>query len=363
MDSIRIIEPIGAMTFRRFGRLCLGPVREVCAISLCIGLAIAAIWQLNGWIEIRSLAPGLKTPNNCFRPLCGIDIDRERQSIVIQTWPCQLNEVSLDSGYLALRKTPTDLVSTATSEYNSTTIMLSQWAGDEQINQRVSILRRNEVLLSEEVRLVPASCADVHISEDGTVAALVSHEGQVLVWDLSMPVTSRREFQFGCSMMTSQLSPDGQRIFLANTKGKLSIHDTSTCHELLSLPLIPNCTRCVQWTSDGQFLAIGDHNGRIYLFETRSGSLVWKETIKTLFVRCIAISPNGQHLAVGHYDKQVLVWDLTKPSKPPQSLVGHQGVVRGIVFTSNDKTLISASHDGTIREWSVDTGKQIRQIY
>ena len=241
--------------------------------------------------------------------------------------------------------------------------MLSQWAEDRQLNQRVLILRQNDVLLSQELTFVPSSCADVHISEDGAVAALVTHEGQVMVWDLSLPVTSRREFQFGCPIMTSQLSPDGQRIFLATPEGKLSIHDASTCHELLSLPLIPNCTRCVRWTSDGQFLAIGDHLGRIYLFETHSGNLIWQETIESLFVRCIAISPNGQHLAVGHDTNQILVRNLTKPSQPPQYLVGHQGVVRDIVFTSNDMTLISASHDGTIREWSVETGKQIRQLY
>src|SRR5262245_876947 len=48
--------------------------------------------------------------------------------------------------------------------------------------------------------------------------------------------------------------------------------------------------------------------------------------------------------------------------KPTATFVGHTNVVSAVLFTPSATHLISASHDGTIRIWDLDTAKELREV-
>jgi hypothetical protein len=81
-----------------------------------------------------------------------------------------------------------------------------------------------------------------------------------------------------------------------------------------------------------------------------------------------AFSSDGQHVATAGYDKRILIWrpDQVKPfdfaslstnSRPAKpnylALVGHGAPVRCVRFSADGHTLMSASHDNTIKLWEL----------
>ncbi|MCX7666279.1 MAG: hypothetical protein N2112_12115 [Gemmataceae bacterium] len=67
----------------------------------------------------------------------------------------------------------------------------------------------------------------------------------------------------------------------------------------------------------------------------------------------LCFNSSGKRLAVG-CDWEILVFDVPKFPAPPLLIGRHQGVVQSLVFSANDRFLISGGSDKTVRIWDVD---------
>ena len=72
--------------------------------------------------------------------------------------------------------------------------------------------------------------------------------------------------------------------------------------------------------------------------------------------RTAAISPDGKRLAAGNSDRTVWVWSFESAGMKPLRLKGHTAPVTGVAFARNADSLLSASEDGTVRQWDLATG-------
>jgi WD40 repeat protein len=84
-------------------------------------------------------------------------------------------------------------------------------------------------------------------------------------------------------------------------------------------------------------------------------------------VECVAISPNGQLGVSGGWDRTVRVWSLengmlVRTLTGHVGTVTHPGVVHGVLFTADSRTVVSCGYDGTIRFWDVASGRQLRSL-
>jgi tetratricopeptide (TPR) repeat protein len=67
----------------------------------------------------------------------------------------------------------------------------------------------------------------------------------------------------------------------------------------------------------------------------------------------VAFSSDGKTLASASWDKTIKIWD-SSTGKVIRTLSGHSSSVNGVAFSSDGKTLASASTDNTIKIWDFD---------
>jgi Prp8 binding protein len=77
------------------------------------------------------------------------------------------------------------------------------------------------------------------------------------------------------------------------------------------------------------------------------------EFIETEFpVTAVALSEAGNELYTGGIDNDIKVWDLRKKSVI-YSLLGHTDTITSLQVSPDSQTLLSNSHDSTVRTWDI----------
>ena len=120
----------------------------------------------------------------------------------------------------------------------------------------------------------------------------------------------------------------------------------------------PDRLRSIAWA--GKHLAVGTSAGQVHVLDSQTGkeTAVWKAD--PFEVATLAFSEDGKILAIGlsssNWDTKIAaplhLWKY-QTEKAPQPLVGHKLGVNCVRFADDGKTLLSASHDWTIRVWDV----------
>ncbi len=70
-------------------------------------------------------------------------------------------------------------------------------------------------------------------------------------------------------------------------------------------------------------------------------------------------SPDGRTLLTG--GDELLLWDVAQGTVR-RNFSGHQDTIYAVGFLAGGKQIFSAGYDGTMRLWSVDTGREIAQF-
>ena len=117
--------------------------------------------------------------------------------------------------------------------------------------------------------------------------------------------------------------------------------------------------RAVAITPDGRFGVAGASDGYLGKWSLRTGRQLAKVTTDQKGVRSVAISRDGQLTASGGRDHTVKLWRLDRRQdtfRELKCLPAHTGRVVALAFAPAGHILYSASADGTVRSWEVDSG-------
>jgi WD40 repeat protein len=79
------------------------------------------------------------------------------------------------------------------------------------------------------------------------------------------------------------------------------------------------------------------------------------------WVRALAISPDQKTLASCGNDRLIKLWNVAD-GKPARTLEGHESHVYNVAFHPTTNTLVSADLKGIVKEWDLATGKQTREL-
>jgi WD40 repeat protein len=74
----------------------------------------------------------------------------------------------------------------------------------------------------------------------------------------------------------------------------------------------------------------------------------------------VAISRDGK-FAVSGDSNTIHLWDLAT-GKSIRTFKGHTNIVQNLAFSPDGKKFLSTSRDGTVRQWDVESGKELKQF-
>jgi WD40 repeat protein len=258
-------------------------------------------------------------------------------------------------------------------------------------------------------------------SPDEKLLASSSRDRTARIWDVASGREVLKLGGFRCPVKAVAFSPDGKLIAAAGNDGMLKLWDLKTGTELKSLVHINSAdidmgTYALAFNRDGKKIYGSNGDGTVSEWDVESGkeartwkappggslSLVftpdyrklasfsqstfqlwdidhWRETLSmstppvvnaTRFSNPLAISHNGTLVAGAEIalDKQnnyvyvrTFVWDL-QTGKLLWTFEGHKFDVDALVFTRDDRYLLTGSVDQTIKFWDMKTGQLARTI-
>ncbi|WP_228021176.1 WD40 repeat domain-containing protein [Microcystis sp. LEGE 08355] len=121
-------------------------------------------------------------------------------------------------------------------------------------------------------------------------------------------------------------------------------------------------------SSDGKIIASAGEDQTIKLWQRETGKLIYSFVGVNEPLQTLAISPNGKSIIAGGLDGRISQWQLdTKQYKSsffarvnaPDS---HDGVILQLAFAANERFIVSASNDKTLRIWGYYTGELKRTL-
>ena len=176
-------------------------------------------------------------------------------------------------------------------------------------------------------------------------------------------------------------SPDGKflvagfgtKLFLAppRSPNPLKVWDVARRQLIRRLQGHTGDCLSLDFSRDGTLLASGSRDGTAIIWSTET----WKamQTLQnpdhtSLFsqygpgmVEGVAFSPDGRTLAMASYGGTVQLWDVAS-GKLLESLKGHSSVALGVAFSPDGRTLASGGSDHTVRLWNVETRRELMQL-
>jgi tRNA A-37 threonylcarbamoyl transferase component Bud32 len=157
-------------------------------------------------------------------------------------------------------------------------------------------------------------------------------------------------------------APDGAFLLTGGADGTLRLWHPGTLKEFHAIGGDVGVVESIAMASNARWAAtcairLSAADMGVQLWDLNTGAEKKRLRGPTDNIHGVAISPDGQGIAAASADKMVWLW-LREPGQPlsPVCISGHTAAVAGVAFVAND-SLLSGSHDGTVKQWDLRKGK------
>jgi len=155
------------------------------------------------------------------------------------------------------------------------------------------------------------------------------------------------------------LSPNGKTVASGGVDGKVRLWDVEMKTVVAKWTGHTQRMRSLCWSVDGEQVVSGSKDATMRVWDVESGDTVLGP-IKTGHqgVHAVIYSPDTTKIATGGYKETGLrIWD----AKTGNLLfaINHDDTIWSLAWTSNEKKIITGSHEGSIRIFDTATWEQI----
>ena len=198
----------------------------------------------------------------------------------------------------------------------------------------------------------------VAFSPDGKQIVTGDGSGEIKVWDAASVDKAMTSIRHGSSIWSVAFSPDGKQLISASSEDKMiRVWDAATGAEIINFH--QDGANCAAFSPDGKRIVSGDWAGIIKIWDAASGNEVMK-FIQKSWGTTVSFSSDGKLLASAS-SGTIKIWDAITGAIV-MTLRGHDGPIRSIAFSPNDKYLVSGAADCTVRVWEIETGEETNTL-
>jgi WD40 repeat protein len=231
------------------------------------------------------------------------------------------------------------------------------------LTNNINVLDVASQTVTQTIEGYPCPLSSLDWRPDGdAILALTSDAFGVRVWDINTGALISTLNPGGQGINGAKWSPDGQVIAFADSANFTAYMDPLT--GTMSIDTLFPGGHAVDWSPDGHQLVTASYNDRgpdsVYIHDINSGTMT--EIVESeSFFEVVDWSEEKNKIAIGNSEGKVLVWNETT-QQIEITLHGHQDSVADVAWHPDGRRLATASYDGTIRVYDVETGNTLKII-
>lgn len=186
-------------------------------------------------------------------------------------------------------------------------------------------------------------------------------------WDSAMgPARELLRTQSSCNIHDLSCSPSGDMLavvvneqLIEGEPKRLLLLDSATGKILREFPSASGTKP--RFTRDGRWLVYGVQRN-IHLVDLRTFQIRTIRDAHSSSQNGLSVSRDEKWLATCDEGRDLRIWNLDTLQRHAV-LEGHQGLITALEFSSDSRTLLSSSYDGTVKAWSVAAGQQLMDLH
>ena len=206
------------------------------------------------------------------------------------------------------------------------------------------------------------------VTPDGTLLISASSDDTLGVWDLASGLRQRVIYVDGGGVLDVAVTPNGGGLVSAAKNGRITLWSLRSGSEVHTKQGHHSSAQAIAVTPDGKLVVSGSADKTVRVWSLVTGRLVRTLHGHSETVWSVAVSPDGRQVASGSgfiygekKDTTVRLWDLATGAMT-RVFEGHTSAVNSVAFSVDGGRLLSASADGTLREWDCATGKELCSV-
>jgi WD40 repeat protein/serine/threonine protein kinase len=165
----------------------------------------------------------------------------------------------------------------------------------------------------------------------------------------------------------AQFSPDGRRIVFGGNSQVAYVFDVDDGRPPLKLDIGQSVINGTAWSHDGRFIALGGPDGMATVWSARTGKRVQSfgstDPSGTHTISRVAFSPDGSRLYTAVWDGTVKIWSVASGRLLHIiHAASHSQHINALALNAAGSLLLTASDDGTAKIWALPSRRRLLKI-